>query len=340
VPFVTGVGVIALCQAGIDAFGRELNGDAFGPGLEVYLAKPLLAGVLLDSVAPSVVAVAAVAGLGYAGYSYLHDQGKPKVPLTSALDPEKFIEFPLKKVEPYNHNTAKFIFELPPNTATLLPVTACVVIKSDQLIDGKGKPIVRPYTPISPSDQPEEVCLLVKNYDSGNASKFIHNMKPGDKIGIKGPISKWPYKINEFEEVALIGGGSGITPLYQLLTYALSDPANKTKFKLIFGNVTEADILLREEFDALKKRHPNTFDVVHVLQKPEKDWSGPKGYITADLLKLHVAPPSLGEKVKVFICGPPPQVAALAGKKDGMKQGELGGALKKLGYKDEQVYKF
>jgi hypothetical protein len=35
--------------------------------------------------------------------------------------------------------------------------------------------------------------------------------------------------------------------------------------------------------------------------------------------------------------GPPPQVAAVAGNKAGMKQGELGGALKELGYSEDQV---
>jgi hypothetical protein len=35
--------------------------------------------------------------------------------------------------------------------------------------------------------------------------------------------------------------------------------------------------------------------------------------------------------------GPPGQVAAVAGKKEGMKQGELGGILEKLGYTEDQV---
>ena len=67
---------------------------------------------------------------------------------------------------------------------------------------------------------------------------------------------------------------------------------------------------------------------------------GHVGYITADLIKKHVASPDLKEKVKVFVCGPPPQVNAIAGKKAGMKQGELGGILKELGYTEDQVYKF
>jgi NAD(P)H-flavin reductase len=63
-------------------------------------------------------------------------------------------------------------------------------------------------------------------------------------------------------------------PLYQVLQHALADKTNKTKFKLLFANVTEADILLREEFDAMKKKHPDNFDVVYVLDKPPANWKG------------------------------------------------------------------
>ncbi|KAG5636310.1 hypothetical protein H0H81_008481, partial [Sphagnurus paluster] len=273
---------------------------------------------------------AGVAGLG--SYLYL-DYTTKAAPMQekSPLDPEKWIDFKLKKVIPYNHNTSEFIFELPNNEASLLPVASCLVVKSsdpEALKDANGKPIIRPYTPISAPDQKGELTLLVKKYDQGNASKHIHGLKEGDSLSIKGPIVKFPYKVNEFDEVALIGGGSGITPLYQVLTYALGDKTNKTKFKLLFSNVTEADILLRADLDALAKKFPDTLDVVYLLDKPEPSWT--------DVIKKHVAPASLGDKVKVFVCGPPPQVASIAGKKDGMKQGELAGVLKELGYTEGQ----
>ena len=44
-----------------------------------------------------------------------------------------------------------------------------------------------------------------------------------------------------------------------------------------------------------------------------------------------------GNKVLNGLVGPLGQVAAVAGKKDGMKQGELGGILKELGYTEDQV---
>lgn len=90
-------------------------------------------------------------------------------------------------------------------------------------------------------------------------------------------------------------------------------------------------------------------DDAHSVLEP-----GPSGYVNADLIQQHFAPPSLGDKVKVFVCGesfcrrlgrlkptsitgPPPQVLSLAGKKDGPRQGELSGILKDLGYTTDQV---
>ncbi|KAH7927252.1 ferredoxin reductase-like protein [Leucogyrophana mollusca] len=285
--------------------------------------------------------------LGLGTYVYLgFGKEEPKAAKTatkdlkSPLDPQNFVNFKLKKVEPYNHNTAKFIFELPEGHASLLPIASCVYLKAENLLDAKGKPVYRPYTPISASDAEGELTFIIKKYETGVASKYIHSLKPGDTLAVKGPLPKWPYKINEFETVALIGGGSGIAPLFQILQHALPDKTNKTKFKLIFANVTEEDILLRKELDDWKKKYPDTFDIVYVLDKPGDKWKGPSGFVNADLIKQHVAPASVGDKVKVFICGPPPQMASICGLKDGMKQGALGGILKELGYTEDQVFKF
>ncbi|KAI0789400.1 cytochrome-b5 reductase [Abortiporus biennis] len=289
---------------------------------------------------------AGIAGL--ATYIYLSQSETvvpKKVQEKSPLDPNNFVDFKLKKVEDYNHNTAKYIFELPNNDASLLPIASCVVVKSasdapEPLVDAKGKPVIRPYTPISPSDQEGELTFLIKRYEEGKMSQYIHGLKVGEKLAVKGPIMKIPWKVNEFEEVGMIAGGSGITPMYQVLTAALSDPANTTKYTLIFANTTPADILLKSEFDDLVKKHPNTFKVVYTVDKPDPTWVGTTGYVNKDLIKAHIAGPEKGEKVKVLICGPPGQVVAIAGKKAGMKQGELSGVLKELGYSEDQVFKF
>nr|VWO94442.1 NADH-cytochrome b5 reductase (EC [Ganoderma boninense] len=295
---------------------------------------------------PILLAGAAGAALG----AYIYNAAtaapvKPKISDKSPLDPQNFVDFKLKRVEEYNHNTAKYIFELPPDTASLLPIASCVVVKSPSdasspLLDPKGKPVIRPYTPISPSDLPGELTFIIKRYEQGNMSKYIHNLAVGDKLSIKGPIPKFEFKINQFDEVGMIAGGSGIAPMYQVLDFALKDPSNKTRFTLLFANVSEKDILLKEEFDALQKKYPKTFNVVYTVDKAEANWQGATGFVTKELIQQHIASPTLGEKTKVFICGPPGQVAAIAGKKEGFKQGALSGVLKDLGYTEDQVFKF
>ena len=60
----------------------------------------------------------------------------------------------------------------------------------------------------------------------------------------------------------------------QILEKALSDPNNKTRFTLIYANVSPKDILLKEEFDALKAKHPDTFNIVYTVDKGDSDWKG------------------------------------------------------------------
>ncbi len=72
-----------------------------------------------------------------------------------------------------------------------------MVVKSsdpEALKTDKGKPVIRPYTPISPPDAPGELSFLVKKYEKGFASVHIHDLKPGETLSIKGPILKFPYK--------------------------------------------------------------------------------------------------------------------------------------------------
>jgi hypothetical protein len=45
------------------------------------------------------------------------------------------------------------------------------------IVDDKGNPIARPYTPISASEKPGEVEFLIKKYDTGKVTPYLHNMK-------------------------------------------------------------------------------------------------------------------------------------------------------------------
>ena len=67
----------------------------------------------------------------------------------------------------------------------------------------------------------------------------------------------------------MLAGGTGVTPMFQVVNAILRDPLDKTELSLIFANVTEEDILLRKDLDTLAAVHPN-FSVYYVLNKPSE----------------------------------------------------------------------
>lgn len=252
------------------------------------------------------------------------------------LTPNEFIKFPLREVIPINHNTNVYRFDLPPGKYLGLPTASCVVTKGP--LGADGKPIIRPYTPITPGTQHSYFDLLVKTYPEGNMSKYIANLKVGDTLEVKGPIKKIEYTRNMKQKIGMIAGGTGLTPMLQIIQHALADPLDNTELTLLFANVAKEDILLKQSLDQLAASSKR-FKVHYVLEQPPKNWREDVGYITDEIIKQKLPPP--GSDTLIMVCGPPPMMAAISGNKaPDYSQGELAGALKRLGYSPQEVFKF
>ncbi|KAJ3109353.1 NADH-cytochrome b5 reductase, partial [Physocladia obscura] len=252
---------------------------------------------------------------------------------TAALNGTDFIDFELKRVETLTPNTNRFVFALPDGATHLgLPTTSCVLAKSGDT--------VRPYTPLEDpvKGTTGEFELVVKKYKAGPMSEHIFSLQKGDTLALKGPIPKYPYVKNKDGHIALVAGGTGIAPMLQVVQRVLADPSDKTTLSLLFANISEQDIILRDYLDGLAKKHADRFSVFYTLDKPPAGWKGFTGFVDAEKLS-HVLPkPGQG---KVFVCGPPGMVASLSGPKaKDFSQGELTGLLAKLGYSKDDVFKF
>ncbi len=123
------------------------------------------------------------------------DQAKAAVS-GGALNKDQFVEFTLKEIKPYNHDSATLVFELPDGKKPGMNVASAVVVKAvgDGLKDDKGKDVIRPYTPITSPDTEGHMDFLVKKYPGGLMTTHMHSMKPGDKLGIKGPSPSSPTR--------------------------------------------------------------------------------------------------------------------------------------------------
>ena len=166
-------------------------------------------------------------------------------------------------------------------------------------------------------------------------------MKKGESIiMIRGVPPGYRWTPNQHKHVALVAGGAGITPMYQLARGILSNPEDRTRVTLVWGVNGDDDVFLRDEFAALEERFPGRFRAVYTVSRPQPESVFPRGYITRQLLDdIGLGARSAGNAdTKVFVCGPPAMEEALTGAKGFGKP--KGGVLAELGYTPAQIHKF
>jgi len=254
---------------------------------------------------------------------------------SGVLSKQQFKDFKLASIETVNHNTNLFTFELESQNDTIdLPTASCVVVKAP--IDGED--VIRAYTPVSTADTKGKFELMVKDYPTGKMSRHIHQLKVGDSLAVKGPFDKIKIARNTRKHIGMIAGGTGITPMLQVLHKLLNDEGDNTKVSLVFANQTPDDILCKEQLDKWAEEHER-FSVFYLVDRAPEGWTGGVGYVTPSLLKDHL-PASADENV-VLVCGPPGMMKAVCGNKNPDKsQGELSGLLLSMGYTSDTVFKF
>lgn len=99
----------------------------------------------------------------------------------------------------------------------------------------------------------------------------------------------------------MIAGGSGITPLLPIIRAALQNKQDPTIISLIYGNTTEADILLKGELDELAMKYSQRFKVYYTLSKPPATWLGGVGRVSQSMISERLPPPEYD--IKILMCG-------------------------------------
>ncbi|KAF2364095.1 Oxidoreductase FAD/NAD(P)-binding [Trinorchestia longiramus] len=194
-----------------------------------------------------------------------------------------------------------------------------------------GQLVVRPYTPVTSDRTEGYMDLVIKVYfknvhpkfpDGGKMSQHLENMKIGDTIDVRGPSGqleylgkgqfsikpdkKSPPNVITAKKVNMIAGGTGITPMLQLVREVLRTDEDKTQLALLFANQTEADILLRDELDKLAASHEDRFKVWYTIDRPTEGWQYSSGFIDSDMISSRLYPPA--DNPLTLLCGPPPMV--------------------------------
>jgi len=244
-----------------------------------------------------------------------------------ALNSKQKIPFTLIEKESISHDTRRFRFALQsPKHVLGLPIGKHMYLSA--MINDKM--VLRAYTPTTSDDEVGYFDLVIKVYfanvhpkfpDGGKMSQYLESLAIGDTIDVRGPNghltykrqglfeileSKKPTRLVRCKNVGMIAGGTGITPMLQIIKAVLKDKKDTTMLSLLYANQTEEDILVREELESLAKEHSSRLKVWYTLDRPVEGWQYSSGFICEDMIKERL--PSSDEDSLVLMCGPPPMI--------------------------------
>lgn len=224
------------------------------------------------------------------------------------LNAREYQSFEIAKKFNLTHDTIRLVFNLPSEDSVLgLPTGQHIAIRHE--IDGKQ--VARSYTPTSSNKDRGRLELTIKVYKDGKLTPWLNSLQKGDSVDIRGPKGEMKYHKNLVKELGMIAGGTGITPMYQIIRRICEDPRDDTKLTLLYANKTEGDILLKKELDEFAKTYEQ-FKIHYVLGDAPKGWQGGRGRIDKPMIEEYMPAPA-GADSKVLLCGPPPMVESMIG---------------------------
>ncbi|KAL4430845.1 hypothetical protein ABPG75_006101 [Micractinium tetrahymenae] len=224
-----------------------------------------------------------------------------------ALRKGKVLKARLAEKEVVTHDTRIFRFALPRKDQRLgLPVGHHITVTAEI----KGEKVIRPYTPVTLDHERGHFNLCIKVYfagedpkhpEGGKMSQHMDRLQIGDTIDVRGPFGEFTYlgggrfthqgREGRCRRINLLGGGTGITPLYQVMRAVMEDEADSTQLCLLFANKTEADILLRQRLQEASERYQHKLRVWYTLDKsPGDSWHYSVGIISKDMVQEHMFP--------------------------------------------------
>lgn len=135
---------------------------------------------------------------------------------------------------------------------------------------------------------------------AGRVTSALHRTRPGDKIGIRGPLGNhFPYDIARGRTPIFVAGGIGLPPLRSLIHFMLARPREYPKMIILYGARTPADLVYKDE---LKRWEADPRIDLHVtVDIGAAGWTGNVGLVT-ELFKK-ISPDYAGSVA--YVCGPP-----------------------------------
>lgn len=133
----------------------------------------------------------------------------------------------------------------------------------------------------------------------GRVTKALQKLKPGDRMGIRGPYGRgWPLEQVKGKDVVVVTGGLGCAPSVSIINYILARREQYGHLSILQGVKHSDDFIFRKQYAAWQQS-PNT-DVHIAADQAGPKWPWSVGYVTDMIDKITLDP----ENTVAMMCGP------------------------------------
>jgi len=150
----------------------------------------------------------------------------------------------------------------------------------------------------SPSRSSKSFELCVRRV--GDVTSALHSLKPGDRVGIRGPFGRgFPFEKFRGKDLLFAPGGLGLAPLRSLINQVIDERAMFGRVVILYGARNPGELLFKDEL----KRWDEMEDVELYLtvDRGDDSWTGNTGVITTLFRNISVYP----RNTVAATCGPP-----------------------------------
>lgn len=134
-----------------------------------------------------------------------------------------------------------------------------------------------PFTPSSSPFETERMEITVLR--TGALTDLLHEVGPGDTVGLRGPFGKG-YPLDSFKgrDVLIVGGGVGLAPLRSLIYYLIHEIGHYARVSIKYGAKRPGELVFRREFGTWQTT-PNLHMTI-TIDTAAEGWTGRVGLVT------------------------------------------------------------
>ena len=191
-------------------------------------------------------------------------------------------------------------------------------------VPGTSPAVSRPYSPVAVSGDGTEMTFFVKAYDKGIASGYLHALKEGAPVRVRGPLvpgvsaADIAAKLGAGSSVLLIAGGTGAAPILTMARWCAEQPAAAiANVHVVACFRDREDAMLVDELKAL--HDGGRVRVTLVYSRDQAAATQPRApdapRVFGQRLDVGVLRTIIGEAnnkgLRAVMCGPPPMSSGL-----------------------------